>query len=204
MHALASRPARLHPSCRGVEIARLTGPLDGLAGRRVLVLVDDENLRISARELGYRLSLRRLGERLRQGSACCSLHGFFSRDPGDERRCAYYRERGWVPHPRDVQVFAAPGGQRRHANSDVHLAFGAGVLISRSAADAVVLASGDGDLVCDLTRDLHELPRPRAVYTLSLAGSTSHRLDARSNPDLDGNIEVGLDCLHPLERARAR
>jgi hypothetical protein len=123
MHVLALRPARRpHRPCCTVEVAPLTGPLDGLIGRRVLVLVDDENLRISARELGYRLSLRRLGERLRRQSAECSLHGFFSRDPGDERRCDYYRDRGWVPHPRDVQVFSMPGGEKRHANSDVHLA----------------------------------------------------------------------------------
>jgi hypothetical protein len=61
-----------------------------------------------------------------------------------------------------------------------------------------MLASGDGDLVCDLARGLHGLPTRRAIYTLSLAGSTSLRLDAARNRDIAGNIEIGLDCLRPL------
>src|SRR5438067_2003102 len=114
MHALASRNAVIAAVRRRVEIAEVTGPLDGLAGRRVLILVDDENLRLSARDLGYRLSLRKLGERLRKHAASCSLHGYFSREPGDGKRCEYYRERGWIPHPRDVQVFRTREGMKRH------------------------------------------------------------------------------------------
>lgn len=193
----AVRPLRTRS--RSIEIAPTTGPLDDLSGCRVLVLADDENLRYSARDLGYKLSHRLLAERFNDCVRHCTLHAFFSRQAGDERRCDYFRARGWMPHPRDIQLVHTRHGVEHRANADNSLLFKAGVLVSRTGADAVVLASGDGDLVCDLARELHELPKPRKVYTLSLAGSTSFRLDARRNADIDGNIEVGLDCLHALE-----
>jgi hypothetical protein len=182
------------------SIAAATGPLDALLDHDLLVLADDENLRYSARDLGYRLSLRRLGRRLQQHARHCALHAFFSREPGDDSRCQYLRERGWIPHPRDIEMVQTHRGMQRLANSDNDLLFAAGNLASRSKADVVVLASGDGSLVCDLARNLRRLPRARTILTLSLAGSTSYRLDAARNPDIDGNIEIGLDCLHRLGR----
>jgi NYN domain len=177
-------------------IAAVTGPLDALVNGNVLVLADDENLRYSARDLGYRLSMRRLGQSLQRQACRCALHAYFSREPGDEHRCRYLLERGWIPHPRDIETVQTHRGTKRLANSDNDLLFAAGNLASRGTADVVVLASGDGTLVCDLARNLRQLPQARTILTLSLAGSTSYRLDAARNSHIDGNIEIGLDCLH--------
>jgi hypothetical protein len=163
-------------------------------------LADDENLRYGARDLSYQLSMRRLGECLRRHAAHCALHAYFSRDPGDERRCQDLRESGWIPHPRDIEMVRTHRGTKRLANSDNDLLFAAGNLASRSKADVIILGSGDGSLVCDLARNLRQLPRDRVLLTLSLAGSTSFRLDAAHNPHIDGNIEIGLDCLYRHSR----
>jgi len=191
------RIRRLKPNAPSMpEIATVTGPLDALADRNVLVLADEENLRYGARDLGYRLSMHQLGQCLRRLACRCALHAFFSREPGDDQRCQHLRERGWVPHPRDIETVQTHDGTKRLANSDNDLLFAAGNLASRGKADVVVLASGDGSLVCDLARNLRQLPRGRTILTLSLAGSTSHRLDAARNPSIDANVEIGLDCLH--------
>jgi hypothetical protein len=177
-------------------IAAVTGPLDALLNHNVLVLADEENLRYGARDLGYELSMQRLGQRVQQHAGHCALHAFLSRPPGDDRRCQYLRECGWIPHPRDIETVQTRRGTQHLANSDNDLLFAAGNLASRGRADVVILASGDGTLVCDLARNLRQLPRARVILTLSLAGSTSFRLDAARNPNIDGNIEIGLDCLH--------
>jgi hypothetical protein len=186
------------PATPRVDVASATGPLDVLHNQRVLVLADVENLRYSARDLGARLSYRRLGDRLCLSADSCCLHAFFSRSPGDDKPVQYFFERGWIPHPRDIETVRTFRGKERLANSDNLLLFYAGVLVSRSSADVVVLASGDGSLVCDLTRCLRNLPRPRGIATLSVAGSTSWRLNATQNPDIMANIEIGRDCFRGL------
>jgi hypothetical protein len=195
----ASRFRRLTVSAPlSTEIAAVTGPLDRLVDGNLLVLSDDENLRYGARDLGYRLSMRRLGHCLRRYARHCALHAFFSREPGDERRCQYLRECGWLPRPRDIETVQTHRGRQCLANSDNDLLFAAGNLASRGKADIIVLASGDGSLVCDLARNIRELPRARTILTLSLARSTSYRLDAARNVHIDGNVEIGLDCLERM------
>ena len=177
------------------EIAAVTGPLEGLTDRNVLVLADDENLRYGARDLGYALSLGSLGDCLRRRSRGCELHAFFSREPGDERRCQYVRVGGWVPHARDIETVQTHRGRQCLANSDNDILFAAGCLAARGNNDVIVLASGDDSLVCDLARNLRRVSAAQTILTLSLAGSTSQRLDATCNADIDGNIEIGLNCL---------
>jgi hypothetical protein len=189
------RPAVARASQTVVHIAALTGPLAALAGRKVLVLADVENLSYGARDLGYKISYRTLADRLRAASRACALHAFFSREAGDEARAHYFEARGWVAHQRDIQVVRTCRGAERLSNSDNLILFTAGVLVSRSDAEAVVVASGDGTLVCELAAAIRALPRRRQVITLSLAGSTSWRLDAAKNPDIAANIEIGRDCL---------
>lgn len=195
LNVLQSNPAVRVPTRRGAKVALNSGPFSALARQSVLVLADGENLRYGARDLGYQLSFSRLGERLQDYCYGCELHVFFSREPGDERHCEYLRGCGWNPHPRDIETVGTHRGIRRLANSDNDLLFAAGILAERSQAEVIVLASGDGTLVCDLSRNLRQLPGIYTILTLSLAGSTSYRLNAAHNRNIDGNIEIGLDCL---------
>jgi len=191
----ASHPRTHGHSNPGVEIAPVTGPLAVLAGKKVLLLADIENWIYSARSLGARVSFSLLGEKLRVASRSCGLHAFFSSMPGDESRREYLEMRGWTPHQNDIEEVATCRGTERRANCDNFLLFGSGVLVSRSDAEAVVIGSGDGQLSGELARALRKLPKPRQIFTLSLAGSTAASLNAEENPNIDANIELGMDCL---------
>lgn len=186
------------PLLKTVEIAEATGPMTPIQGRTVLVLADMENLALSARDLGYKLSRGALATKLRIAAKWCSLHAFFSRDPGDEAAVRYFASRGWITHPYDIRVCRTCRGTQRFANSDNWLLFWSGALRSDSDAEVVVVATGDGALACDLARAISKLSKPKKVATLSLAGSTSKRLDAEQNGDIEANIEIGLDCLLPI------
>jgi hypothetical protein len=182
------------------EIAATTGPLDILRGKRVLLLADVENLTYSGRnDLRVKISYRGLLTRINALAASCAPHAFFSRDPSSgERWGQYFAERGWIPHARDIETIRTCRGVKRHANSDNFILFNAGLLVSRSNAEIVAIASGDGELGCDLATAIAGLPKPRIVITLSLAGSTSSRLDAARNGQIAANIELGRDCMRPV------
>jgi hypothetical protein len=183
------------PSPRTIQVADITGPLGMLAGCKVLVLLDEENLSISSERLGAAVSYRRLANVLKGASRECRLHAFFSREPSDENKVKQLSDDGWIAHSRDIETVRTHRGLMRRSNSDNLIIFNAGLLVSRSDADVVILASGDGDLVSDLSSCLRSLPKRRRLVTLSVAGSTSWRLDATKNTDIDTNIELGQDCL---------
>jgi len=185
-------------SVRGIHIAEKTGPLAILNGRKVLVLVDVENLNHSAYRLGFKVSYQMLGDRLRNLAKYCTLHAFFSCNQGDEGWNQYFIRRGWIPHPNDIEIINTYHGINRLANSDSLIIFTAGMLASRGNSDLVIIASGDGQLVCDIAKGLCSLPKERHIATLSLAGSTSRRLDATKNAHILENIELGQDCLRPI------
>jgi len=131
-------------------------------------------------------------------AASASLHAVFSRRPGDERRWHYFLKRGWIPHAKTIRLASRRSGGRLDANTDHLLAFLAGLLAGFVATDLVVLATGDGQLVLDVAEAISQLPKPKPVATLSLAGSTSFRIDARRCPLVKCNLELGKDCLHPF------
>lgn len=163
-----------------------TGPLDPLRGRKVVCLIDLENLVYGARDLNFRLDLAALTETLCSVSSDCVLHAVFSDWAGDASpRRDELEERGWCVHINPIGT-----------NADSMLLFVAGKLLSSSPAEIVLYGSGDGDLVSMLSTFAH-LDR-REVMTLSLPGSTSQRLDARHNPVISHNIEIGRDCLSPF------
>lgn len=184
---------------RFVTVASTTGPLAALMGKRVLLLADIENLSISASDLGRSLCFDSLNRVLRRHPDDISCHAFFSRMADDNELVDAFKSISWKPHPRDIQVARTTRGIEKFANSDHTICFGAGMLISQASYDVVVIATGDGALGCDLAKAIRQHSASRvSVVTLSLAGSTSHRLNAETNSDLDNNIEIGMDCMIPL------
>lgn len=175
----------------------VTGPLVALTGKRILVLADVENLRYGARDLGYKVSFQKLGECLKSQTSIEGLHAFYSRNPQHTHLDSYFEKRGWKPKPRMIEVVQTGRGLQKKANSDNTLLFYAGLLVSRSTADTVLIASGDGDLVLDLAKCIQQLPKQRDVVTLSLPCSTSWRLEATKTTCISANLEIGLDCLRP-------
>lgn len=198
MPPLAERDPRMMRVPTG-EISWETGPLSALQDRRVLAVFDCENLSISAKENSLRLSYGRLMLSLRSEAASCEAHAFFSRMAGDERQNRYLQRSGLITHPRDIEFVESRDGTRKLANSDSRMLFMTGVLLAHSDANTLLIGSGDGDLGNELARGVRALGRPLTVLTLSLAGHSSRRLDAATNDDIHGNLEVGLDVMRPLE-----
>lgn len=205
-HSKEYRKARsFYPSrARKVNthVAKTTGPLHCIRGRNILVLADAENLIYSARNLDAEVSFMALGKLLQNSTRHCVLHAFFSCLPGNTDRPGYFTRRGWYAHTNDIHKVETHHGISRRANCDNFLLFKAGILISRSKADIVVIASGDGDLTDDLARATGNMGGKRKVVTLSLAGSTSRRLEAAINVHILNNIEIGWDCMHTKNHSR--
>ena len=151
--------------------------------------MDLENLIYSARGLDFYLELRVLTDLLRGATRACVLHAVYSGQPDDASpRRDELEDLGWRVHINSIGT-----------NSDSLILWKAGSLLTRSQADCVLLGSGDGDLVETLAHCVKQhLDKPRDVFTLSLPGSTSQRLNALHNPLISQNVEIGRDCLTPF------
>jgi len=187
---------RVRGTTTALSIPASTRPLEPLAGRRVLVLADVQNLSTGAEKLGFKFSYRLFGQRLRQAAKGCSAHAFFATTPRNGRMAAYFAERGWRPHAYPIHAVQTCRGTERRSNVDTVLAFFAGVLVRASSAEVIGVCSGDGQLVSDIAIAIAALPKKRDVVTFSLAGSTAWVLDATKNPLIAANVEIGRDVLH--------
>jgi len=181
-----------------VEVAAETGPLSSLLGQRVIVIADAQNLDRGARDLGYKMSWALLGDKIDAAAEWTSRHAILSQHPGDERRMNYFCERDWNPHATKIRTVSTRKGLERKSNADFLLSFLAGVLVSRTPADVVVIASGDGDLVEEIAIGIGSLQKDRSIVTMSLAGSTAQRLNAETSDFISANIEIGKDCFRNL------
>jgi len=167
-----------------------TGPLGPLRGSKIICIADLENLHYSARDLGFRLNLVALTAILRGATHACvpHLHAFFSSaQPNDVSPSRDELEQlGW-------QVYV----NRASKNADDLIKIMTPSLVGLSLYDLLLVLSGDGDLVQTLAYSVRHLVD---TVTASLPLSTSRRLDARHNPLILANLEIGRDALTPLSR----
>ena len=190
----AALPCR-HRPLQGLPIAARTGPLESLRDKRILVIADGQNLVHGARDLGYRLSWERLRQCIDVASKSASFYAVCARNPGEFGFAAALQTQGWSPYVKTVRRIWRLGKWLRDANADNLVAFAAGTLCQTIPADLVVLGTGDGQLAEDVAEAIGMLDGARPVATLSLAGSTAARLDARRSSLIAANIEIGRDCL---------
>ncbi len=191
---------------RHFDITPETGPLDVLAGRDVLMVVDAENWRFSAHQLGYSIDIAKLTGILMKTCSSLARYAVFSAENDsplwrswDQR----LRRAGYRVLVNPVELVWTHEGNKREANADAALLFTAGHIIGHSRAEVICVGSGDGHLAHSLAKALAVINRTcgtkdRQVVTLSLAGSTSGRLRANNNPYIDANLEIGRDALVPL------
>lgn len=191
----ASGETRVRPQRTGTLPA--TTDFTVFAGTRLLCLVDEDNLRISLQRqsvrLSYRTLLARLTAQARHVAACAVL----TVAVGDSRREAYLQQRGWHVLTIPQETVLTVHGPAKKANADLDLCFEAGVLVSVAQCEAVLLGTGDGDLAIAIARGLRRRQPMCAVYTLSVPGSTSHRL--LNAPDLfTDNLLIGEDITREI------
>jgi hypothetical protein len=163
--------------------------------------MDDDNLRIGLRSLGFALSYRTLRSRLAEATGGLDSWVVLSGDEGAVARGRYLEQRDWqvVQVPR--QTVLHRGVPTVKGNVDHELAFLAGRLSANQAFDVVLLGTGDGDLAVAVARCLREYTTAD-IITLSVPGCSSHRL---TDPALfSERLFVGRDLVVPVRRPAAR
>lgn len=171
-------------------------PPDRLGGL-VLLLGDAENLSYGLRKQGLDLDFAQLRQVVAARCGVLHAHAFATVPDKPAQRYArsYFTGAGWHEHVALAQHVRTIRGAERRANSDPSILLACGELAALQRPDAVVLATGDGDLGCDMARFLKMRHDPPAVFVCSMKGATSKRLLSGTNADIDGNIWIGRDSM---------
>jgi len=175
--------------------------LEDLRGQTVLTFLDEQNLSKGARNHGLELDYRLLAERIRGAAKRVRLHLFTASADPDSPDVGMLRKHGYLVHTRAArEVRRSDGLIKPDINIDSLLAFWVGQLAVKTKAQVILLGSGDYALVGVLAAAIQVSRNGRgiAVMTLSLPGSTAQDLDARVNPHISANLEIGRDVLRPL------
>lgn len=197
------KKAHRRPKHLSGVILEETTDLAQLNGKKVLVLLDEQNLSISARKLGYELQYLPLARKLRALAEQVEIHLFSDNDacePAMERRFA---GEGFQVHLKKIRYrTVANGHYRRDTNIDNLFAFWAGNLMTKTNFEVIVLGSGDYGLSGELSRSVQQRCKrlQLQIMTLSLPGSTAQDLNAQKNGYITANLEIGLDVMKPVSR----
>lgn len=168
---------------------------------RVLALLDDDNVRISLRNLGFALSYRTLRARLAQNAEGVEAWVALSDNDGAVARGRYLEQREWnvVQVPRQTVIHR--GVPTVKANVDNEIAFLAGRVSAKESFETILLGTGDGDLAVAVARCLREYTSA-TIVTLSVPGCSSQRL---TDPALfSERIFIGRDLVVPVRRPSLR
>jgi hypothetical protein len=163
----------------GAGAARAPSPASGARqGKgRVLVVMDVENIWISARKLGVSVCFERLHGHLVRRHGATDLHAVCTHDPDGTLPVVALRASPWVTHTRDVTWVQRNGVWQKRANADTVFAAVAGTMAARLQPRRMLLLTGDGDLACETAEVVAAgLPRPPEVLALGVAGSVAKRI----------------------------
>ncbi|ABA79392.1 hypothetical protein GQF56_06015 [Rhodobacter sphaeroides] len=115
---------RVAPSTRPRGLTPVTGPIPDTLTGRILLLVDAENLVLSARDLDVALDFEALRAAFaRYDRRQVECHAVYSQDIGDGPLAVHLVRRGWHPTPRPpIQRLPADRGHRNADNWFVFVA----------------------------------------------------------------------------------
>jgi hypothetical protein len=162
----------------------------------VLVIVDEDNLRISMQSRGRKISYRRLLDLVQSVADEVLPLAVLTAPPNDNQREHYLQSRGWSTLTVPQETVRTWNGTRTMANADMDICFEAGRAVLKWDGDAVVIGSGDGDLSIAIARGLKRAVPGKKVFTLSVPGCSSRRLLDRKDL-FDGSLQIGLDLTRP-------
>jgi hypothetical protein len=192
--------AQVHWPVAETSLPARTSGLAPLHGGRVLVLLDGENISYSLKPVADCNYAKLAALLLQHSSGGADLHAFASAQPGAGVNYArsYFNAAGYVPHVEPIEVVNGARGLRKRANSDNEILMHGARLIATERPDWVVLASGDGDLGCDLARFISRETKGVQFMTLGLRGNFSHRLRVDHNQQVTYNAWIGADVIVAL------
>ncbi len=188
--------------CRSLSLEKET-TLSAIKDHKVLALLDEQNLTITARNLGFVLQYDLLAKQIRRAAKAVELHIFIAADHNDEKVRQEFENSGYSVHVKTIRRKRLPnGGRCSDSNIDNLFSFCAGSYVSEIKWEVIVLGSGDYGLSGEIAQAIRDQHRksPVQIMTLSLPSSTAQDLDAYKNPNVTANLEIGLDLLKPLSR----
>lgn len=195
------KSSKRYPDLTCCGILEGTTDLAAIGGRQVLALLDEQNLSITAYNLGYVLQYNLMAEQIHAVADSAELHIFTATERHDRTTKQRFEKFGYILHTKTVRYTCLPdGGQRFDCNVDNLFAFWAGLLVTKNFHEVLVLASGDYGLAGELSEAIgNQHPNESIqIMTLSLPGSTAQDLDAHKNQNIAANLEIGLDLLKQL------
>jgi hypothetical protein len=183
------------------EMLEKTTDLARIRARKVVFLLDEQNLSVTAKKLGYTVQYDQLARHIRANAREAELRIFIATDRRDQTTVRRLKKLGYKVHVKTIRYKLLPNGEQcRDCNIDNLFAFWAGCCTLRNGHDVIVLGSGDYGLSGEISQAMCSLFGKRAteIMTLSLPGSTAQGLDASRNKSISANLEIGLDLLRPL------
>ncbi len=180
---------------RTVNALPVTTDLAPLRGKRVLCLLDDDNLRISLRAHGVALAHRSLLAHLRGVAREVTAWIVFTAPEGAENRTRLLSSMGWNVLRVTREYVVQGEAVTAKCNADHDLCFVAGRVAAAGAFDTVLVGTGDGDLAVSLARSFAAFTSAHVV-SLSVPGSSSHRL--RDGSLFGARVFVGHDLTYHI------
>ncbi len=180
MGRLAGALRALLAGVGGAGAARAPSSADRAPGGKgpVLVVLDAENIWISARKLGVSICVARLHAYLVRRYGATDLHAVCSDDADGALPVAALRASPWVTHTRDVTWAQRNGVWQKRANADTVFAAVAGSMAARLQPRRMLLLTGDGDLACETAAVVATMERPPRMAAMGVTGSVARRITA--------------------------
>ncbi len=173
---------------------------NAIQNRKVLVLIDEQNLSIPTEQHNLVLQYDLLAKRIRSAASSAILHIFIAARSNDDERRKQLTRMGYVVHVKTIRKKYSNGRPILDHNVDNLFAFWAGLYVRKIQHDVMILASGDYGLTGEISKAICTIRQDNSplIMSLSLPGSTSQGLNAQWNRYIKANIHIGLDLLGPL------
>ena len=150
----------------------------GLCRRRVLAIADAENLTFGLRKTRQELDYRKLATDLGDSAASLTALAIATVKPEVlPHACRFFTSAGWIPKLSAQMEYGDCRGRHLRANADSQILLHTGAMVEKINPEVLVLASGDGDLGCELAIFLEQYPNIELMI-FGLRDQTSQRLES--------------------------
>jgi hypothetical protein len=166
------------------------------SGNRVLLMVDDDNIRLSAARHGCLVDYVGLAQALRsRATRSLDARAVLTSAWGDHRDHDRLLAAGFDTLRLNRTHVPAIGGGTRVVGNDTDLVWEVSRLVATRPYDTIVLATGDGDLAVCIASSVLRTMKTIRVVTVSIAGSVSSRI--RPGELFHACVMLGSDLLLP-------
>ena len=144
--------------------------LTAICDKKVLVLLDEQNLSFTAKDLGFLLQYHQLAKRLRSAAAGAELHLFTATDTCDQAARHQFEKAGYRVYLKTIRRLPPRNGRKRHdSNIDNIFSFWTGNFVKETTCDVVVLGSGDYGLAGELAQAICQRRKRQPVLIMTLS-----------------------------------